>query len=218
MFDMKKIGRGLVSLRNEHNMTQMELADRLGISFQAISNWERGNTMPDISKLPELAEIFNVTIDEILRENVVAIEAGINDTIVESIQDNLVSEKEIVENLPLLKPEQIRKVARTVSSDNIVDFLPFMSEDDIKELAILALEKENDVDGFLPFMMEDDIKELANLALEKENDVDGFLPFMMEDHIKELANLALEKGNDVDGFLPFMSEDDVKKFAIKLIK
>ena len=39
-------------------MTQMELADRMGISFQVVSNWERGNSMPDISKLPELAEIF----------------------------------------------------------------------------------------------------------------------------------------------------------------
>lgn len=47
-------------------MTQMELADRLNISFQAVSNWERGNSMPDISKLPELAELFGISIDELL--------------------------------------------------------------------------------------------------------------------------------------------------------
>ena len=45
---------------------QLELADKLSISFQAVSNWERGNSMPDISKLPELAEIFGVTIDAII--------------------------------------------------------------------------------------------------------------------------------------------------------
>lgn len=45
-------------------MTQMELADKLDISFQAVSNWERGNTMPDISKFPELAEIFHISVDE----------------------------------------------------------------------------------------------------------------------------------------------------------
>ena len=122
--------------------------------------------MPDISKLPELAEIFNVTIDDILREKAVAIEASINDTIVESIENNLVSEKEIIESLPLLKPEQISKVARTVSNDDVVDFLPFMSEEDIKELAILALEKGDDVDGFLPFMSEDDVKEFAINLIE----------------------------------------------------
>ena len=44
----------------------MELAERLNISFQAVSNWERGNSMPDISKLPELAELFGISIDELL--------------------------------------------------------------------------------------------------------------------------------------------------------
>lgn len=45
-FNMDQIGRKISNLRREQNMTQMELADKLGISFQAVSNWERGNTMP----------------------------------------------------------------------------------------------------------------------------------------------------------------------------
>ena len=59
MFDMTKVGKRIVQLRKGNNITQMGLADQLGVSFQAISNWERGHTMPDISKLPELARIFN---------------------------------------------------------------------------------------------------------------------------------------------------------------
>lgn len=66
MFNMESIGRRIAELRKKANMTQMELADHMGITFQSISNWERGNTMPDISKLPELAELFDVTIDELL--------------------------------------------------------------------------------------------------------------------------------------------------------
>ena len=66
MFDMQKIGRKIAELRKQKSMTQMELADRMNISYQAVSNWERGNTMPDISKLPELAEIFGVSMEEIL--------------------------------------------------------------------------------------------------------------------------------------------------------
>ena len=66
MFDINKIGKKISVLRKQSGLTQMELADRLGISFQAVSNWERGNTMPDISKLPELAEIFGVSIETIL--------------------------------------------------------------------------------------------------------------------------------------------------------
>ena len=42
MFDMQRIGRKIFEFRKSRNMTQMELADQLGISFQAVSNWERG--------------------------------------------------------------------------------------------------------------------------------------------------------------------------------
>lgn len=41
-FNMDQIGRKISELRREQSMTQMELADKLGISFQAVSNWERG--------------------------------------------------------------------------------------------------------------------------------------------------------------------------------
>ncbi len=66
MFDMKKIGGNISRMRKAANLTQMELADRMGVSFQAVSNWERGQTMPDISRLPELSEALGVTVDEIL--------------------------------------------------------------------------------------------------------------------------------------------------------
>ena len=66
MFDMRKIGKRIAELRKSKNITQMALADMMGISFQAVSNWERGESMPDISKLGELSEIFGVSIDDIL--------------------------------------------------------------------------------------------------------------------------------------------------------
>ena len=46
-------------------MTQDELAEYLGISYQAVSKWENGNTMPDITMLPKLATFFGVSIDEL---------------------------------------------------------------------------------------------------------------------------------------------------------
>ena len=66
MFDMQQIGRRIASLRREADMTQPALADRLGVSFQAVSNWERGVSMPDISNLPALAEVFGISIDQLL--------------------------------------------------------------------------------------------------------------------------------------------------------
>ena len=61
MFNMKQVGKKIVSLRKSRNMTQTELADKMDVSFQAVSNWERGNSMPDISKLPQLAALFDCT-------------------------------------------------------------------------------------------------------------------------------------------------------------
>ena len=42
MLDMRQIGQNIAELHRNCDMTQMELADRMGISFQAVSNWERG--------------------------------------------------------------------------------------------------------------------------------------------------------------------------------
>ena len=60
------IAGNLKRLRRERDLTQDELAGFLGISFQAISKWERGDGYPDITFLPVLANFFNVTIDELL--------------------------------------------------------------------------------------------------------------------------------------------------------
>ena len=57
----------LIQLRKEHGLTQATLAERLGISFQAVSKWERGENLPDAYTLLELADIYKVTVDELLR-------------------------------------------------------------------------------------------------------------------------------------------------------
>ncbi|MBR5231758.1 MAG: helix-turn-helix transcriptional regulator [Clostridia bacterium] len=66
MFDMQKIGASIASLRRKAGLTQAELAERLGISYQAVSSWERGATMPDISKLKELSRALGTTVDALL--------------------------------------------------------------------------------------------------------------------------------------------------------
>ena len=68
MFSAESVGRNISIMRKKRGITQMELANRLGISFQAVSNWERGISMPDIANLKLLAEIFETTTDEILGE------------------------------------------------------------------------------------------------------------------------------------------------------
>lgn len=64
--DAEKIGRQIAELRKSKGITQGELGERIGVSFQAVSKWERGETLPDISLLPDLAKILETTIDFIL--------------------------------------------------------------------------------------------------------------------------------------------------------
>ena len=60
------IGQKIKELRQENNLTQEELAEQLGVSPQAISRWENSTTYPDITLLPIIANMFDVTIDYLL--------------------------------------------------------------------------------------------------------------------------------------------------------
>ena len=59
------LGKKISELRKEKGITQEELAERLGVSPQAVSKWENDLSCPDIMLLPELAKLFDVTIDEL---------------------------------------------------------------------------------------------------------------------------------------------------------
>ena len=64
--NQEKIGKFIAKLRKEKNMTQNELAESLGITDRAISKWENGRGMPDLSLLTPLCEILGVSINELL--------------------------------------------------------------------------------------------------------------------------------------------------------
>ncbi|NMA17774.1 MAG: helix-turn-helix transcriptional regulator [Clostridiaceae bacterium] len=64
--DTKKIGTFLKELRNENNLTQEQLAERMYVSGRTVSRWETGATLPNIAILIDLSEFYNVDIREIL--------------------------------------------------------------------------------------------------------------------------------------------------------
>ena len=64
--DQIKIGRFIAVRRKRANLTQQQLADRLGITDKAISKWERGITMPDTSIMLELCDILGISVNELL--------------------------------------------------------------------------------------------------------------------------------------------------------
>lgn len=60
-----EIGKKIRQLRQKAGLTQEQLAEKLGIGAQSVSKWENATTMPDISSLPLLAEVFGITIDDL---------------------------------------------------------------------------------------------------------------------------------------------------------
>ncbi|MCI9077491.1 MAG: helix-turn-helix domain-containing protein [Lachnospiraceae bacterium] len=65
--DMQKTGKHIIKLRKGKGWTQQQLAEQLGVSPQAVSKWECGETVPDIGILEKISVIFRVTIDSIVK-------------------------------------------------------------------------------------------------------------------------------------------------------
>lgn len=59
---------GFLSARKKSGLSQAEVAMRLGISAAAVCQWETGNTAPDARRLPEIAELYGCTVDELLKK------------------------------------------------------------------------------------------------------------------------------------------------------
>lgn len=69
MEDLKPIiAKNITTLRQSRKMTQIELAERLNYSDKAISKWERGESVPDVSVLKSIADLFGVTVDYLLTD------------------------------------------------------------------------------------------------------------------------------------------------------
>ena len=64
--DAEKIGRFIRELRKKNNLTQNDLANKYGVTYQAVSKWENGINLPDIALLKEMSHDFNIDIEDIL--------------------------------------------------------------------------------------------------------------------------------------------------------
>ena len=72
--DQIKIGRFIAVRRKRVNLTQLQLADRLGITDKAVSKWERGITMPDTSIMLELCDVLSISVNDLLCGEVVTMD------------------------------------------------------------------------------------------------------------------------------------------------
>ena len=105
----KTIGKKLYDLRKQSGFTQDYVAERLGVSAQAVSKWENDIACPDIMTLPKIADLYGITIDELFKK--------------EEVQSNVKCEKteKVNENELVL-----RVYVDTVHGDDIKVNLPYL--------------------------------------------------------------------------------------------
>ncbi|MCQ2467983.1 MAG: helix-turn-helix domain-containing protein [Clostridia bacterium] len=94
--DMIKMGSFLAELRKDHNLTQAELGEKLGVSNKTISRWETGTYMPPVEMLEQLSNMYDLTINELLSGSKLSTEdykmmAEVN--IKETMKENVVISK-----------------------------------------------------------------------------------------------------------------------------
>ncbi len=77
-------GKKLRTLRKQAELTQKELAQKLGVSRQAVTKWERGAGLPDVDNLPKIAALFGISVDELLDYKIESIDF-VSDTTVEEV-------------------------------------------------------------------------------------------------------------------------------------
>ena len=138
MFDTKKFGGYLSRLRQNADMTQIELADRLNLTRQAISRYEHGDSFPDVSILVLIADIFNITLDELIGSGeptrgesriLEGIASGDESVTAENIED-------IVSLAPYLKPSVLTKLSAGLSAQgidisNIISLAEYLNDDSV---------------------------------------------------------------------------------------
>ena len=232
MFDMVRIGKNIARLRKEAGLTQMGLADAMGISFQAVSNWRGGRRCPTYLKLPQLAAILGVSVDGLLG----AEEAGMVERAMDAEKAPL-SVGELADIAPLLPPEEARRnfertreqterAGGSIDLRQLEELAPFLDEEDLGRGAVrrgIGCELD-EIARLAPFMAEEDVGRAVCRALElgaDPGDLAALAPFMDEEDVGAAARAAMDGGGvpgDIAALAPFMAEEDLGALARTFIK
>ena len=206
MIDNRIVGRTIAALRQSRNMTQQQLAAALNVSHQAVSKWENGAALPDVQTLMALAQLFGVTLEQLLTGDVPADrlrrEVPGDDPIqnIGAFFNNIVS--------GIFQPAQPdddgaaeasfdeKEAAFTFDVEKLLKMAPFMSREALDELLLKYRDRltEADISRFAPFISKDCLEKLiqnpqTNLSWDT---LQRIAPFLKREVVDRLARLAAE--------------------------
>ena len=217
MFDMMKIAKRIKEARIAQNLTQMNLADAMGVSYQAVSNWERGNSMPDISKLEDLCRVLKLSVEELL--GMEAEETSAVTKVLKEEEAPLTAE-ELSELAPLLPPVEVKKQAQKqkLNVAALVGIAPYLDEDFLEGLVEdMEVESLLVLQSLAPYLEEDILDKLVRRAPKDDfNGISAMAPFLGEETLDLLVKRCEQKPED-EAFLetlPIMGKGMLGIFVV----
>ena len=224
MFDTMQVGKRIRNARIAKNLTQTEVADAMGVSYQAVSNWERGNSMPDIAKLPELCKLLDVPFETLIGGETKEAEA-----VKKAAKGESITMEEAAEIAPLLPPEELKRTVEQERKEHrkpdiklLIPLAPFMSEEDLDALAAELIESEQakKVIALAPFLSH----ETLDGIVRREKDADFSLVVALAAFLShETLDGIVQDEKDTDfsrvvALAPFLSHETLDKLADALIE
>lgn len=207
MFDTKKFGVYMARNRKNADLTQSELAEKLCLTRQAISRYELGDSFPDISILIQIAEIFEVTLDELINSgNPTKGETKMIKNIIDINEKNTIKIDDIINVAPLIKPSALGEFAKKLEEDginisHIVSLVQYLKDDDILQMINSANYNslnEELIERIIPFLDTASKELMLKKIIEGESDwhlIKALLPHM-ENAVQQLEAAVM------DGALP----------------
>ena len=155
MFNTHAFGLKLAQLRKNADMTQSDLAERLNVTRQAVSKYEIGDSFPDVTILVTLAEIFGVSVDELIGAgSPTAGEAAILNSLAQGKEPDTATPEDVASLAVWLKPSAVERLTVNLAKQGInvsrlMDIAVYLSDEGTQRL--LA---ETDCAGITPEMLE----------------------------------------------------------------
>ena len=220
MFDTQKTGEIIAQYRRQKNMTQMELAEEMSVSFQAVSSWERGNTMPDISRLPQLCSILGISIDQLLGDNPYLPTVH---QLLEPQQNSAIPAQHLIDLEPAIKPRDLSEMIHQnregmffESFDQLLQLIPFLTQEDAEALVRAhrpLITSLADFAMIAPMLSTELVLEIVDqLPMENVSSTTCLLlaPFIGPERMQRLLEQSpavLESGETVAQLAPFVARD-----------
>lgn len=229
MFSTVKVGQTIRNARIKRNMTQMQLADEMAVSYQAVSNWERGNSMPDISKLQQLCALLELRVDELLGED------DLRTQTVKKVlaKEETPSPEELADIAEIMSPEEVRETVEKVAEEHTITWEQLLSlAPFLEEASLDAFVRRAETGGNLsalvslaPFLRQKTVDDLLRRVSVEEGDemlLCGIAPFVGEDALSETVAALLASGAQVDtcvlnGLLPFVDAQTAKRIVCHVV-